>query len=92
MMLKLAFPLSRPVLGYLALLAFMGAYSSFLFAFLVAQDRKMWTVMVFVYQLQQMAPKSVMMAATTLVAIPTLTVFLLAQRVILKGIVLPGER
>ncbi len=92
MMLKLAFPLSRPVLGYLALLAFMGAYSAFIFAFLVAQDRKMWTLMVFVYQLQQMAPKAVMMAATTLAALPTLIVFLLAQRVILKGIVLPGER
>jgi multiple sugar transport system permease protein len=33
-----------------------------------------------------------MMAALTVAAIPTLLVFLAAQRVILKGIVLPGER
>jgi multiple sugar transport system permease protein len=92
MMLRLAFPLSRPVMGYLGLLAFMGAYSAFLFAFLVAQDRDVWTLMVFIYQLQQIAPKSVMMAAVTLAAIPTVLVFLAAQRVIMRGIVLPGER
>ncbi|MFZ4508865.1 MAG: ABC transporter permease subunit, partial [Fimbriimonas sp.] len=63
MMMRIAFPLSRPVLGYLALIAFMGAYSAFLYAFLVAQDQKMWTLMVWIYQLQIVAPKSVMMAA-----------------------------
>jgi len=92
MMWKIAFPLSKPVLGYLALLAFMGAYSAFLYAFLVAQNRSMWTLMVFIYQLQLTAPKAVMMAALTLVALPTLIVFLFCQRVIMKGIVLPGER
>lgn len=92
MMLKLAIPLSKPVLGYLALLAFMGAYGAFLYAFLVAQDQRMWTLMVFIYQLQQSAPKAVMMAAVTLAAIPTLVVFLFAQRTIMRGIVLPGER
>lgn len=92
MMLKMAFPLSKPVLGYLALLGFMGAYGSFMYAFLVAQDRSMWTLMVFIYQLQQSAPRAVMMAAITLAALPTLLVFLFAQRVIMRGIVLPGER
>ncbi len=92
MMLKIAFPLSKPVLGYLALLAFMGAYGAFMYAFLVAQDRSMWTLMVFIYQLQLSAPKAVMMAAVTLAALPTLIVFLACQRVIMRGIVLPGER
>ena len=92
MLLKIAYPLTKPVLGYMALLAFMGAYGSFLYAMLVVQDQKMWTLMVFIYQLQSVAPKSVMMAALTVAAIPTLIVFLLAQRTILKGIVLPGEK
>jgi multiple sugar transport system permease protein len=89
---KVAIPLSRPVLGYLALMAFMGSYSTFMFAFLVIQDQKMWTLMVWVYQLQTTAPKSVVMAALALAALPTLLVFLFAQRVIMRGIVLPGER
>jgi multiple sugar transport system permease protein len=92
MMLRLAVPLAKPVLGYMALLAFMGAYGAFLYAFLVCQDSKMWTLMVFVYQLQQTAPKAVTMAAVTLAALPTLIVFLLAQRVVMRGIVLPSER
>jgi multiple sugar transport system permease protein len=89
---KVAIPLSRPVLGYLALMAFMGSYSTFMFAFLVIQDQKMWTLMVWVYQLQTSAPKAVVMAALALAALPTLVVFLFAQRVIMRGIVLPGER
>jgi multiple sugar transport system permease protein len=92
MMLRIAFPLSKPVLGYLALIAFMASYGAFIYAFLVAQDQRMWTLMVWIYQLQSIAPKAVMMAAVTLAAIPTLFVFLLAQRVIMRGIVLPGER
>ncbi|MEX2244570.1 MAG: carbohydrate ABC transporter permease [Fimbriimonadaceae bacterium] len=92
MMMRLALPLSKPVMGYMGLLAFMGAYGAFLYAFLVAQDRDVWTLMVFIYQLQQIAPKSVMMAAVTLAAVPTIIVFLFAQRVIMRGIVLPGER
>jgi len=92
MMTRIALPLSKPVLGYLALLAFMGAYGAFLYAFLVVQDQKMWTLMVWIYQLQSTAPKATIMAALTLAAIPTLLVFLLAQRTIMKGIVLPSER
>jgi len=92
MMARIALPLSKPVLGYLALIAFMSAYSAFIYAFLIAQDQQMWTLMVWIYQLQNLAPKSVMMAALTLAAVPTLAVFLLAQNVIMRGIVLPDER
>jgi len=92
MLRRIAIPLSRPVFGYFALVTFMGAYGTFLYAFLVAQDRRMWTVMVFLYQLSGSAPKYVMMAAFTLAALPTLIVFLLAQRTIMRGIVLPSER
>ncbi len=92
MMFRVTLPLAKPVLGYMALLAFMGAYGAFMYAFLVCQDQRMWTLMVWIYQLQIVAPKAVMMAALTLAAIPTLVVFLLAQDVIMRGIVLPGER
>jgi multiple sugar transport system permease protein len=71
----------------------MGAYGAFIYAFLVAQDQRIWTLMVWIYQLQNSAaPKAVIMAALTLAAIPTLFVFLCAQRVIMRGIVLPGEK
>jgi multiple sugar transport system permease protein len=92
MMFKIALPLSKPVLGYIALIAFMASYGSFLYAFLVAQDQRIWTLMVWIYNLQSYAPKSVTMAALVIAALPTLIVFLLAQRVIMRGIILPNER
>ncbi|MEO7454436.1 MAG: carbohydrate ABC transporter permease [Fimbriimonadales bacterium] len=92
MMFRITLPLSKPVIAVIALTSFMAAYSAFMFAFLVAQDERMWTMTVWIYQLQARAPKAVMMAALTLAAIPTLLVFLAAQRVILRGIILPGEK
>jgi len=51
----------------------------------------MWTLMVWLYELQSSgAPMSVMMAALTLAAVPTLFAFLLAQNVIMKGVILPS--
>ncbi|HET6645453.1 MAG TPA: carbohydrate ABC transporter permease [Fimbriimonadales bacterium] len=92
MLFRITLPLSKPVLAVIALTSFMAAYSAFMFAFLVAQDERMWTITVWIYQLQSRAPKGVLMAALTLAAIPTLLVFLAAQRVILRGIILPGEK
>ncbi|MGI8924976.1 MAG: carbohydrate ABC transporter permease [Fimbriimonadales bacterium] len=92
MLFRITLPLSKPVLAVIALTSFMAAYSAFMFAFLVAQDERMWTITVWIYQLQSRAPKGVLMAALTLAAIPTLIVFLAAQRVILRGIILPGEK
>lgn len=92
MLWRIALPLSKPVLGYISLIAFMSAYGAFMYAFLVAQDRRMWTLMVWIYQMQQSAPKAVIFAALTIAALPTLLVFLFAQRVIMRGIILPGER
>ena len=62
---------------------------AFMFAFLVCQDKSMWTLMVFLYQFQQEYGNFMIMASLVLSAIPTLVVFILCQRVILRGIVIP---
>lgn len=87
---RITAPLSLPIFSVIALNAFTGAYGAFLFALVVCQDPKMWTLMVTLYNLQATAPQYVIMAALTLAALPTLVVFLLAQKVILRGIVLPS--
>jgi multiple sugar transport system permease protein len=92
MLFRVTLPLCKPVLAVIALSSFMAAYSAFMYAFLVAQDERMWTLTVWIYQLQSRAPKGVLMAALALAALPTLLVFLAAQRVILRGIILPGEK
>ena len=84
-------PLSRPIFAYISFIAFTTAYGGFLYAMTICQDHKMWTLMVWLYELQSSgAPMYVMMAALTLAAVPTLLAFLLAQNVIMKGVLLPS--
>ena len=84
--------LSKPILAVIALAAFNSAYGAFMFAFIVCQDEKMWTLMVWLYQLQQYSHQAVTFAALLVASLPTFLVFLLAQRVILRGIVIPIEK
>jgi len=84
-------PMSRPIFGYISFIAFTAAYGSFLYALTICQDHRMWTIMVWLYELQSSgAPMYVMMAALTLASVPTLLAFLLAQRVIMRGVILPS--
>jgi multiple sugar transport system permease protein len=87
---RITVPLSLPIFSVIALNAFTASYGAFLFALVVCQDPKMWTLMVWLYDLQATAPQYVIMAALTLAALPTLVVFLFAQKVIMRGIILPS--
>ncbi len=84
--------LSKPILAVIALGAFVNAYTAFMFALLICQDERMWTLMVWLHQLQQSYGPGVMNAAFVLAALPTLVVFLVAQRQILRGIIVPSEK
>lgn len=87
---KITVPMSKPIFAVIALQAFTGAYGAFMYAMLVCQDSKMWTIMVWLYQLQATAPQYVTMAALSVAAIPTLVVFIFAQNVIMRGIIIPS--
>jgi ABC-type glycerol-3-phosphate transport system permease component len=84
--------LSKPILAVIALGAFTGAYANFMFAFILCQDSEMWTLMVWLYQLQQFSSQGVAFAALIIAGLPTLLVFILCQNVIIKGIVVPTEK
>ena len=89
---QLTMRLSTPILSVIALQAFTVAYANFMYALLICQDPKMWTLMVWLYQLQQRSGAGVTQASLLLAAIPTLLVFLACQRVLLRGIVVPVEK
>jgi multiple sugar transport system permease protein len=86
---RITLPMSKPILAVIALGAFSGAYGAFMHAFLICQDPKMWTLMVFLYEFQQMHTLPLVMASLVVAAIPTLLVFVFCQNVILRGIVIP---
>ncbi|PID28818.1 MAG: hypothetical protein CSB55_03445 [Candidatus Cloacimonadota bacterium] len=89
---KIAMALSKPIMAVIALGAFNAAYRNFMFAFIVCQDKSMWTMMVHIYQLMQRASAGVGFAALVIASIPTFAVFVFFQNIIIKGIVVPTEK
>ncbi len=89
---KITLQLSKPVLAVIALWTFTAAYGSFMWAFLVLQNPKMWTLMVWLYQMQIWAPQFLVYAGLVLAALPTLLVFIFCQNIIMRGIIIPSEK
>ena len=89
---KICIQLSKPVLAVIALGAFTAAYGSFMWAFLVCQNPKMWTLMVWLFQMQIWAPQFLVYAGLVLAAMPTLLVFIFCQNIIMRGIIIPSEK
>ncbi|MGQ9487617.1 MAG: ABC transporter permease subunit [Armatimonadota bacterium] len=82
-------PLSMPILAVIALGSFTSAYGGFMWAFLICQKPEMWTMMVFLWQLGRESYPWVWMASLVIAALPTLLVFIFAQKIILRGIIVP---
>jgi ABC-type glycerol-3-phosphate transport system permease component len=89
---RITMSLSTPILSVIALQAFTSAYANFMYALLICQDEKMWTLMVWLYQLQERSGQAVMYASLLIAAIPTFIIFVLCQKVIMRGIVVPVEK
>jgi len=84
--------LSKPILAVFALGAFTGAYSAFMMALIIIPDQSMWTLMIWVFQLQSEANQAVVYASLVITAIPTFLVFAFCQNLIIRGIVVPVEK
>lgn len=92
--LKITLPMTTPILAVNALNSFIHAYSSWEWAFLVCQKESHWTLAVWMYQLSQTFAHQpwCVMAGFVVVSLPTAIVFLVCQKVILRGIVLPSMK
>jgi multiple sugar transport system permease protein len=84
--------LSKPILAVIALGAFTGAYSAFMMALIIIPDPDMWTIMVWIFQLQSQSHGAVVYASIVLAALPTFLVFAFCQNLIIRGIVVPTEK
>ncbi len=89
---KVAMSLSKPIMAVIALDAFNVSYRNFMMAFILCQDSSMWTLMVHIYQLMQRSSAGVGFASLVIAAVPTFLVFVFAQNIIIKGIVVPTEK
>ncbi len=91
---EITLPTTTPILAVNALNAFIHAYSSWEWAFLVCQKESHWTLAVWMYQMSQTFAHQpwCVMAGFVLVSVPTAVVFLACQKIILRGIVLPSMK
>lgn len=92
---RITLPMTTPILAVNALNSFIHAYASWEWAFLVCHKESHWTIAVWLYQMsvETFAGQPwCVMAGFVIVSIPTAAVFLLCQKVILRGIVLPSMK
>ncbi len=92
---RITLPMTTPILAVNALNAFIHAYASWEWAFLVCSKESHWTLAVWMYHMTTdtfVNQPWCVMAGFVLISIPTAAVFLLCQKVILRGIVLPSMK
>jgi multiple sugar transport system permease protein len=86
-------PLSGPVLATLTIFGFMSNYNSYLWPLVITNGEKMRTVTIGLQTFLSAEGSSqweLMMAATLLVSLPTIILFLFAQKYFVKGNTLSG--
>lgn len=96
MLVRIILPLSRPVVTTLAILSFLASWNSFLWPLIVINSTEYRTLPIGLASFISVpeatgAPQfQLLMAAATFCMVPTLVVFLIAQRQFIKGIAMTG--
>ncbi len=79
-------PMSRPILGVVAIFSVTAVWKDFLWPKLVMPSPETRTVSVGIYAFAGGTPMNVVIAASVIAAIPTVIIFLLFQRNIMSGL------
>jgi raffinose/stachyose/melibiose transport system permease protein len=84
---SIVFPLLKPVTITVVVLNFVNCWNDFLFPLYFTTESKMWGVVMMLFQFigQFVSSKNLLFAASTLVIIPTLIIYIFGQRYIISG-------
>lgn len=87
-LLTIAAPLARPALGTLAVYSFLQTYNQYFWPLLITNSTNMRTVQIGIRMLQEFEREAwnVVMAGVVIVMIPTLVLFILANRQLIRGL------
>ncbi len=87
-MREVAVPLSRPTIGALALLGFLGSWNQYLWPVLITTDEKYNTVQTGLKALKQggLAKPNLVIAGTVIVALPIFVALIAFQRQMVRGL------
>jgi multiple sugar transport system permease protein len=92
---RIILPLSRPALAVVALFAFMGIWNDFLGPLVYLQRPEQFTLALGLQNFQSKSGGTswhLLMAASTLVVLPVIVLFFLAQRTFIEGIATTGTK
>lgn len=89
---KVAMPLVTPALSALAIFTFLGNWTAFFWPLIVTTSRDLYTLPVGLssFAVEQSIQWEMIMTGAALATIPTLLVFLVLQRYIVRGVMLAG--
>ncbi len=89
---KVALPLVSPALSALAIFTFLGNWTAFLWPLIATNDRSLYTLPVGLasFSGEYLTEWELIMAGATIATLPTLIVFIIFQRYIIRGVVLAG--
>ena len=89
---KVAMPLVAPALSALAIFTFLGNWTAFFWPLIVTTSRDLYTLPVGLssFAVEQSIQWEMIMTGAALATIPTLVVFLVLQRFIVRGVMLAG--
>ncbi len=88
---KVIMPMSIPILVVLGIFGFITTWNSFFWPLIVLNDPKMYTLMVGIQKMVEGGePWNVVMAVVTLTTLPTIFLYFIFQRYIVRGVVFNG--
>ena len=92
---RVILPLSKPALATVAVFAFIGNWNNFLSPLIYLRDQDKYTLAIGLQRFQGVHGNMQyhhMMAVSTLIVLPILVVYFLAQRLFVRGIVMTGMK
>jgi multiple sugar transport system permease protein len=91
---RIVLPLAKPALATFAILSFMASWNSFLWPLVIISSQNLMTLPVGLANLQgeHFTAWNLVMAGTTISVAPIILVYLVAQRHIVRGVVLSGVK
>ena len=89
---KIAMPMVMPAVSALAIFSFLGNWTAFFWPLIVTTSRELYTLPVGLssFAVEQSIQWEMIMTGAALATIPTLIVFLVLQRFIVRGVMLAG--
>jgi len=91
---RIILPLMKPALAAVAIFTFMGTWNNFMGPLIYLNDQRLYPLALglFDFRTQHGGDYGLLMAASTLVTLPVIAVFFLAQKYFIQGVTLTGMK